>query len=120
MNLAEGRARIEAVVDDTVKAVLPSDVETTVEGGDPGYCTDDTSTVGYERQFSLGDTDVETLFEDVTAYWKERGFATNTRNEGSDVPALFADDDGFSYSLQINRTDERAWIGGGTPCLDNE
>ena len=121
MNLDQGRARIEQVVDATVETILNDDVETTSKNTEPGLCdSDDEGHVGYEVSFPVKDLDIDALFEETEGYWKERGFSTNMRNPGSVLPALFAEDEGFSFSLQINPKAQIAWIGGGTPCLKKE
>ena len=118
MKLSEGRERVERVVDETVAEVVPDDVETTVKNLGPGLCeSDNESHVSYERHFSATGLDVDEIFEKTEAYWKERGFATN-KNINDVLPALFATDEGFAYSLQISTRSKDGSIGGSTPCLE--
>ena len=118
MKLSEGLERVERVVDETVAEVLPDDVETTITRSGPGLCdSDDEGHVGYQREFSATGLDSDELFEKTQAYWKERGFETST-NINEVLPALFATDEGFTYSLQINARSKDGHIGGGTPCLE--
>ena len=120
MNLDEGRARIEGVVDETVAAVLPDDVETKTSESGPGLCDDENEGhVGYEHRFSVEDLDTDELFTETEKFWNERGFSTKMVNPDSRLPALFAgDDEGFSYSLQVSPIKKMGWLGGGTPCLE--
>ena len=118
MKIEEGRARLESVIDDTVAAVLPEELETTSDRSPSGTCEQEGQVnAGYGYRFSVEGLDTDRLFQETEKFWTDRGFQTRT-NLNDVLPALFATDEGFSFSLQVSPEKKRGWIEGSTPCLD--
>ncbi len=116
--LDEGAAQLEEVIDETAATVLPEETETSIERTGPGFCSnDDEGDADYGLRFPVEGIDTARLFDETGEHWRRRGFTvTEARNE--QIPALFATDRGFSYSIQVHPRDGFGVIGGSTPCLE--
>jgi len=125
MTLSEARDRVTAFVDATVDAASGDYPHRPDPGNGNRDCRgvsghDDDLLYQYSIDFELpDDAAVTQLLEQTRRHWDAEGLEIVERNIDTESPALHAeDDDGFSYSLSVNRAVRSAGITGSTPCVD--
>ena len=119
--------RVTDLVDATVQEVLPdASTEPAPDNGDIGPCSDAELAPTGQVQSQYGvyvdlpaGTDVRALIEEVAAYWEDQGYSVNTDSADLEEPALYLEFDGYNFEFFVNQ-DERAIVGGSTPCFEEE
>lgn len=125
MDFDEAKTRLIELVDGALDAGLEREKkpDPTPLGQYP--CTDEligpTSEVraafDYEFEYTLLDNS-EGFVERATEFWEKEGLKINNRDDSEAYRRFAVSDDGFSLTVQANRSLNQVSIGGSGPCVD--
>lgn len=123
--LEQAVARVRSLVEETADEVLPGLPRTPKPyNEDPRPCFDAVGAETEETQTQWGveigldpDADASAIIRRTSEYWTSKGYPVNDNHARGDPPALFLQEEGYSYQMLVNTEAGAAFLGGNTPCF---